>query len=84
MPPERATYTVEQVGELLGISRGSAYAAVRAGELPGVIRLGRRVLISKAALHEFLGISDDGPDSPTGAVTASAPPQEERKDGDAA
>lgn len=30
----RLTYTVEEAAELLGVSRGAAYAAVRAGNVP--------------------------------------------------
>jgi excisionase family DNA binding protein len=69
MPPSRVpsevgvrrTYTVEEAAVLLGISRGSAYAAARRGELP-TIRIQRRVLVPIGRLHELLGIqSDDGP-----------------------
>jgi excisionase family DNA binding protein len=41
--------TVEQTAKLLGISRGLAFAAVRAGEIPH-IRIGRRILVSRDAL----------------------------------
>ena len=47
------TYTVEEVARLLGISRGAAYTAVRTGVLPAV-RLGRRWLVPRARLTEFL------------------------------
>ena len=50
----RATLTVEQAGELLGISRGLAYEAVRRGEIPSV-RIGRRILVPAAALRALLG-----------------------------
>ena len=45
-----ATMTVEQAGQLLGISRRSAYRAAAAGQLP-TLRLGRRILVPTAALH---------------------------------
>jgi excisionase family DNA binding protein len=52
---EPLTLTVEEAAELLGISRGSAYQAVRAGDIPS-IRIGRRVLIPRARLMcELLG-----------------------------
>lgn len=51
--PERATYTVEQAAALLGISRNHAYELVARGDLP-VIRLGRRLLVPKAALQKKL------------------------------
>lgn len=51
----RRTYTVDEVAELLGLSRNSAYVAARANKLPvPVIRVGRRMLVSRAALDRFL------------------------------
>ncbi len=58
-PYDQPTMTVEEAGELMGLSRGSAYKAVRAGELP-VIKVGKRLLIPTARLRAVLGI-DDGP-----------------------
>ncbi|HEV2545919.1 MAG TPA: helix-turn-helix domain-containing protein [Stellaceae bacterium] len=55
MQQERRTITVEQAAEILGISRGSAYALANSGELP-VIRMGRRLLVPKAALYRLLGM----------------------------
>lgn len=43
----KLTYTVEEVADLLGVSRSAAYAAAARGELP-TIRIGRRVLIKRA------------------------------------
>ena len=51
--PERRTLTVDEAAAVLGISRTSAYEAVRRGEVPS-IRIGRRVLISVNALEEML------------------------------
>jgi excisionase family DNA binding protein len=51
---ERLTLTIPEAAELLGVSRGVAYEAARAGELP-TIRLGRRLLVSRARLMELLG-----------------------------
>jgi len=50
---ERLTLTVEEAARLLGISRGLAYEMARCGKLP-VVRLGRRLLVSKAALERML------------------------------
>ncbi len=55
-PADRLTYSVEEAAELLGISRNSAYEAVRKGELP-TVRLGRRILIPRSRLETLL---DDG------------------------
>jgi len=48
-------YTVNEAAALLGISRTSAYECVRRGEIPS-ITLGRRVVISRAALERMLGV----------------------------
>lgn len=50
---DRLTLTVEEAATLLGISRAFAYEAVKNGEIPS-IRIGRRVLVPKAALERFL------------------------------
>ncbi|KZM68086.1 helix-turn-helix domain-containing protein [Nocardia terpenica] len=50
---EAATYTVEEVAELLGLSRGNAYRAVRAGEIPAK-RIGRRWVVPRSAFHAWL------------------------------
>lgn len=49
MGVQRVTVTVEEAGEMLGISRGLAYELVRRGELPH-IRLGRRIVVPMRAL----------------------------------
>ena len=49
----RATYTIEEAAELLGIGRSSAYRAARDGQIPA-IRLGRRLLVPKVALERLL------------------------------
>lgn len=46
---------VETAGRALGLSRASAYSAVRTGELPSV-RLGRRVLVPVPKLLELFGV----------------------------
>ena len=50
---ERQTVDIEEVAEILGVSRQSAYSAARAGELP-VIKIGRRMVVSRAALDALL------------------------------
>lgn len=57
--PERLTLTVEEAAGLIGISRAFAYEAVRRGEIPS-IRIGRRVLVPRAALHRLLAGDDPG------------------------
>jgi len=47
------TMSVEEAARTLGISRGSAYTHARDGSLP-TIRLGKRLLVPKAALDKLL------------------------------
>jgi len=54
----RATLTIEETAAQLGISRSSAYEAARRGQLGvPVIRIGRRLLVPRAALERLLGRS---------------------------
>jgi excisionase family DNA binding protein len=46
-------FTVEEAAQLLGISRSFAYEAVEHGDIPSM-RIGRRILVPKAALRRFL------------------------------
>ncbi|MGH4008284.1 MAG: helix-turn-helix domain-containing protein [Pseudonocardiaceae bacterium] len=55
--------TVEQAGAVLGISRSSAYDAVRSGTIPA-IRLGRRLVVPTAALRNMCQLGNQGGDSP--------------------
>jgi len=50
---ERLTLNVPEAGRLLGISRSTAYALVNSGYLPA-IRLGKRILVPRAALERLL------------------------------
>jgi excisionase family DNA binding protein len=51
---ERQTYTVEEAGAILGLSRNSAYAAAKSGQIPA-LRIGNRLLVPKAAIDRLLG-----------------------------
>jgi excisionase family DNA binding protein len=51
--PRRLTLTVEEAGQLLGVSRSYAYELVRQGALP-CMRLGRRIVIPVRALEALL------------------------------
>jgi len=50
---ERLTYTLNEAARRLGISRALAYEAAHRGELP-VCRIGRRMLVPRAALLRLL------------------------------
>jgi excisionase family DNA binding protein len=47
-------YSVEEAGEMLGISRASAYAGVRAGDIPSV-KVGSLLIVPKTRFHEIFG-----------------------------
>ena len=59
----RATVSVKEAARILGIGTNQAYAAARNGELPGVLRIGGRILISRAALHKMLQGDTPAPDT---------------------
>lgn len=50
---DRATLTVGEAAELLGVGRSCAYDAARRGDLPAV-RLGRRLVVPVPALIRLL------------------------------
>ena len=50
----RATYSVGEVAEMLGLSRRAIYDAVERGELRSVA-IGRRRLIPRRVIDELLG-----------------------------
>jgi excisionase family DNA binding protein len=50
----RATFpSVDSLADELGISRSKAYAGLRNGTIPG-IRLGKRFIVPRAAISEWL------------------------------
>jgi hypothetical protein len=60
-PVAKATYSIDQVAALLGISRNKAYEA--AGTDFPVIRIGKRMLAPRVAIDAMLGIN--GQPAPT-------------------
>ncbi len=46
--------TITEAAKILRISRNSAYAAVKTGDIPA-IKIGRRLLVPHAALDRLLG-----------------------------
>ncbi len=53
MAEERLTIDIPACARLLGISRGTAYTLAAEGKLP-TIRLGRRLVVPRAALEKML------------------------------
>jgi excisionase family DNA binding protein len=58
MVDRRATMTIEESADYLGICRSGAYSAAQRKELPGAFKIGGRWLVSKAILEKF--IADGG------------------------
>lgn len=53
-PLKVPTLSVERVAELLGVSRTSAYAAARRGDIP-VVRIGQRILVPTVGVYRLIG-----------------------------
>ena len=53
MATEKLTITVEQAGEILGISRALAYQMVHTGKLPA-LRFGKRFVVPRKAVENML------------------------------
>ena len=51
----RMTVSVETAAQILGISRGAGYAAARSGQIP-TIKIGKRVLVSRAWIEKVLAV----------------------------
>lgn len=60
-PHERPTLTVPEVGELLGIGRSAAYAAVASGAIPSIRVSARRLVVPTAAVRRMLELDPDPP-----------------------
>jgi excisionase family DNA binding protein len=52
---DRPTLTVEEAGEILGLSRWSAYEAANKGLIP-TVRIGRRWIVPRHALEKLLDV----------------------------
>ncbi|MEV6707765.1 helix-turn-helix domain-containing protein [Micromonospora wenchangensis] len=69
--PVRAVYTVKEVAAMLSLSVSSAYALVRAGQIPAE-RLGRRWVVPRTRFHAWLdgasgGLAATGTDAQRGS-----------------
>jgi excisionase family DNA binding protein len=53
MPTECQTLKIEEAAKILGISRNTAYEAVKSGQVP-IVKIGRRLLVPRAALERML------------------------------
>jgi excisionase family DNA binding protein len=57
---EPALLTVDEVADYLRTSRAAVYHQVARGQLPGVVRVGRRVLVRRAVLERALDEKNGG------------------------
>jgi excisionase family DNA binding protein len=56
------TLTMPEAAACLGISKSLAYGLAKSGSFPvPVLRLGRRMVVSRAALMQLLGTPTEGP-----------------------
>ena len=53
MATDRQTLKIEEAAKILGISRNTAYEAVKSGQVP-IVKIGRRLLVPRAALERML------------------------------
>lgn len=58
MEIEKLTFTVDETADLIRLSRNATYEAIRRGEIPA-IRVGRRLLVPRAALRRLMEQVDE-------------------------
>ena len=56
----RATVTFDEAYPAVGVARATFYRAAAAGEVPGVLKLGRKRLLSLTMFLAWLGADDEG------------------------
>lgn len=54
---EHELLTVDEAAELLRTSKKAVYTLVERAALPGVVRVGRRLLFNSSALRRHLGLT---------------------------
>ena len=55
----RRTYSLDEVSEMLGLSRNRTFAAAREGQLPvPIFKIGNRFFVSRALFDRFLETGD--------------------------
>jgi len=57
-PDEPLTCSVAETAKMLGLSRNSAYEAIRTGQIPS-IRFGKRVFVPRVALNRMISEAAD-------------------------
>ena len=56
--PERRTYTVDDIAQILGIGRTSAYILVKEGHFK-IVRIGNAIRISKRSFDKYMEVTMD-------------------------
>ena len=57
---KRLTVSIKEAAIMLGCSKGLAYSLARRGELPGVIKLGKKRMVCSRAVLERVLNGDNG------------------------
>ena len=68
-PAERLAYSVDEAARLTGLSRDLLYDEMRRGHLP-YLKVGRRRLITRQHLEQFLGMTPGHQQSVPGNATS--------------
>ena len=57
----RKTYSIPESARLIGIGKARAYEMARNGEMPGVLKVGNRYLVSRKVLDAWVDGELEGP-----------------------
>ena len=69
-PVDRLAYSVDEAAAITGLSRDLLYDQMRAGQL-AYLKVGRRRIITRQHLEQFLGITPAAQPSPAGNLEAA-------------
>jgi excisionase family DNA binding protein len=72
-PADRLAYSVDEAARLTGLSRDLLYDEMRRGNLK-YLKIGRRRIITRQHLDQFLAIAPKPPSSPGGSEAADHAP----------
>jgi excisionase family DNA binding protein len=56
-PAQGDVLTVDEAAAFLRVNRKTLYAAIQKGEVPGVVRIGKTIRLSRAALLDWFRVS---------------------------
>jgi excisionase family DNA binding protein len=61
MVDQRLAYSIAEAAQLLGVSRSYLYAEISAGRGPQILKLGRRTLVRRISLEQWLEFRGQDP-----------------------